>query len=77
MKVISLHPGVNREEIQEKTGFELIIPKDVPTTEPPTKEQIRVIREEIDPLGIRLLEFLPAEQRDELFDRIIEIETSR
>jgi hypothetical protein len=77
MKVISLHPGVTREQIQERTGFELIIPRDVTTTEPPSKEQIRVIREEIDPLGIRLLEFLPAEERDELFDKIIQIETSR
>lgn len=74
MKVISLHPGVTRKEIQEKTGFELIIPEDTPTTEPPTKEQIRIIREEIDPLNIRRLEFLPAEERDALLDEIIESE---
>ena len=55
MKLISVHPGVTVEQVQENTGFELIIPPEVPETEPPTVEQIRLLREVIDPEGVRKL----------------------
>ena len=55
MKLISVHPGVTVEQVQANTGFELLIPPEVPQTEPPTVEQIRLLREEIDPEGVRKL----------------------
>jgi len=49
VKLLSVHPGVTREELCDCTGFDLDIPPDIPTTEPPTPEQVRLIREELDP----------------------------
>lgn len=57
MRLKSLHPGVTAAQVQEATGFELIIPPAVPTTPEPTAEQCRLIRDVIDPDGMRLREF--------------------
>lgn len=46
MRLKSLHPGVSLEEVIENTGFELIIPDNVPTTDPPTEEEIRILNQE-------------------------------
>jgi glutaconate CoA-transferase subunit B len=52
LRVESLHPGVTADEVRANTGFDLAIPPDVPATQPPTAEQVRLIREVIDPDGI-------------------------
>lgn len=44
MMVLSLHPGVTPERIQEATDFELIFPDKVPVTPPPTREELSVLR---------------------------------
>ncbi|MGQ9477618.1 MAG: CoA-transferase subunit beta [Candidatus Bipolaricaulia bacterium] len=49
MKLLAVHPGVTVEQVVENTGFELIIPEKVEQTEPPTEEELRLLREEIDP----------------------------
>jgi glutaconate CoA-transferase subunit B len=49
MQLISIHPGNTLEDVLATMGFLPVIPKDVPLTEPPSKEQIRLIREVIDP----------------------------
>jgi glutaconate CoA-transferase subunit B len=49
MKLISVHPDVSVDDVVANTGFPLIIPDKVKTTPPPTKEQLRYIREVIDP----------------------------
>ena len=54
MKLVSVHPGVTAEQVQQNTGFELVISGKVPETEPPTMEQIELIRKRIDPQGILL-----------------------
>ncbi|HTT18843.1 MAG TPA: CoA-transferase [Candidatus Acidoferrales bacterium] len=54
MSVLSLHPGIRVEELVENTGFPLHIPKDIPTTPLPTAEELRILREEIDPKGVHL-----------------------
>ena len=39
--------------MQEATGFELLLPDgEVPETTPPTAEQVRLLREAIDPDGM-------------------------
>jgi acyl CoA:acetate/3-ketoacid CoA transferase beta subunit len=53
MRLASLHPGVSVEEVVEQTGFELTIPDDVPTTRTPDAEELRLIREVLDPGGAR------------------------
>lgn len=58
MRLVSVHPGVTVEQVQEATGFEVLVPDGgVPQTEPPSAEDVRLIREEIDPDGARLREF--------------------
>ncbi|MFE7357429.1 CoA-transferase subunit beta [Streptomyces sp. NPDC057543] len=53
MRLRSLHPGVTAEEVAEATGFALTIPDEVPYTRDPTAEELRLIREVIDPKGLR------------------------
>ena len=52
MRLASVHPGVSVEEVVESTGFELAIPGAVPETRAPSAEEIRIIREVLDPDGI-------------------------
>ena len=56
MRIRSLHPGVTVEEVQELTGFPLVVPADVPETRQPTDEELRLIREVLDPAGARVAE---------------------
>lgn len=53
MRLRSLHPGVSVEQVAEATGFALTIPDDVPLTRDPTEAELRLIREVIDPKGLR------------------------
>ncbi|MFE6224936.1 MULTISPECIES: CoA-transferase [unclassified Streptomyces] len=53
MRLRSLHPGVTVEEVRAATGFALEVPGEVPYTRDPTAEELRLIREEIDPRGLR------------------------
>jgi len=59
MKLEALYPDTTVEMILENTGFKPIIPDKVPLVEPPTKEQIDILRRLADPTGIRKKEFLP------------------
>jgi len=52
--LLSLHPVVGLEEVLEKTGFPLHVPTEVPATPLPSAEEVRLLREEIDPKGIYL-----------------------
>lgn len=53
----SLHPGVDVQQVADATGFELSIPDQVPQSQPPSAEELRVLREVVDPLGTRKTEF--------------------
>ena len=52
--LVSLHPGVRLEEVLENTGFRLHVPKNLPPTPLPNAEEVRLLREEIDPKSIYL-----------------------
>ncbi len=52
--VLSLHPGIQLEELIENTGFPLSLPKQLTQTPLPTAEELRLLREEIDPKGVYL-----------------------
>jgi acyl CoA:acetate/3-ketoacid CoA transferase beta subunit len=71
MRLISTHSGVTVERIRAKTGFELDIAPDLHETPPPTSEDIRLLREEIDPLGVRRLETLAGTARRDLLRDIL------
>jgi glutaconate CoA-transferase subunit B len=49
MQVRSLHPGVTLEQVRAATGFRLEVAESLTTTEPPTAEELRILREEVDP----------------------------
>ncbi|WP_405761791.1 CoA-transferase subunit beta [Streptomyces sp. NBC_00045] len=56
MRLASLHPGVSVEQVREATGFALAVDSpdgEVPYTREPTVEELRLIREAIDPKGLR------------------------
>jgi len=56
MKLESVHPGVSVEEVVKNTGFDLVIPDDVPETVPPRVDELRLLREKIDPNNFRKIE---------------------
>jgi acyl CoA:acetate/3-ketoacid CoA transferase beta subunit len=53
MRVASVHPGVTVEQVQEQTGFPLVVPDDVAVTREPTDEELKLLREVLDPRDIR------------------------
>lgn len=71
MRLITVHPGVTVEQVQKKTGFLLEIAPDVHQTPEPSAEEIRLLREEIDPLGVRKLEMLGGSARKDLLREIL------
>ena len=53
VRLLSVHPGVTVEEVQEATGFELHVDGDVPETRQPATEELVLVREVLDPKGLR------------------------
>ena len=51
MRLHSTHPGVSVGEVVAATGFELVIPPEVGVTEPPTEEELHMLRTRIDAQG--------------------------
>ncbi len=49
MQVLSLHPGVTREQVQQSTSFALTFAEPLDTTPPPSEPELRLLREEVDP----------------------------
>jgi len=49
MRLVSTNPGVTVQEVIANTGFELIVPERVGVNEPPSAQELRLLREEIDP----------------------------
>jgi hypothetical protein len=52
MRLRSIHPGVTLEQVQQATGFELAV-DDVVETRLPTEHELQLIREVLDPQGLR------------------------
>jgi glutaconate CoA-transferase subunit B len=53
MRLLSLHPGVSVEDVKLNTGFDLLIPSSLKTTEAPTKRELQILRK-VDPARIVL-----------------------
>jgi acyl CoA:acetate/3-ketoacid CoA transferase beta subunit len=52
MRLASIHPGTTLEDVLTNLSFEPVVSSDPSVTEPPTTEQVRLIRQEIDPDGM-------------------------
>jgi acyl CoA:acetate/3-ketoacid CoA transferase beta subunit len=76
MRLTTYHPSVTMERIRRKTGFKLKIAPDACETPPPSEEEVRLLREEIDPLGVRKLEMLGGQARKDLIRAILEQEVA-
>ncbi|MFE4869614.1 CoA-transferase subunit beta [Streptomyces sp. NPDC056682] len=59
MRLASLHPGVTVEQVREATAFELAVADEVPYTRDPTGEELRLIRDVLDPENLRDREVRP------------------
>lgn len=53
MRALSVHPGVTPNEVAENTGFEIAGLADAPATRQPTAEELTIIRDVLDPRGVR------------------------
>lgn len=60
--VRSLHKGVSAQDVIDNTGFEVEIADDCPMTPSPSRQEVDLIRE-LDPQGIRLLDFMSGKER--------------
>ena len=74
MKVKTIHPGVTKEQIKDNTGFDIMIPDNVPETKPPTEHELKMLREKVDPLAIRKMEVLTGKEKTDHLQYIIEEE---
>ncbi|SDL90417.1 glutaconate CoA-transferase subunit B [Oryzisolibacter propanilivorax] len=52
MRLVSLHPGVTVEQVQEATGFDIHVPANVGATPDPTPEQLALLAQ-LDPHNLR------------------------
>lgn len=52
MVLASLYPAVTADRIREQVGWDLRVAEDLEQTPPPTIEELRFIREELDPQGL-------------------------
>ncbi len=75
MRLTSIHPGLELDRIRRKTGFELDVAADLPETRPPDAEDLRLLRDEIDPLNTRKLETLGGAARKALLREILRRES--
>jgi glutaconate CoA-transferase subunit A len=73
--LVSIHPGIALDHVRSQTRGEFLIAEPLPYSELPSEEELRLIREEIDPFGIRQLEFVPGRERLALIQRILDAET--
>jgi acyl CoA:acetate/3-ketoacid CoA transferase beta subunit len=55
MRLRSVHPGVSVNDVIAATGFDLVVPADVPTSREPTADELAVLAR-LDPRGLRLRE---------------------
>lgn len=53
LRLVSLHPGVTLEAVVAATGFVLAVASDVQETRAPSSEELRLIRDVLDPAGHR------------------------
>ena len=59
MRLRSIHPGVALDDVVVNTGFEFLIPETLRDTRYPADEELALIREVLDPRGIRRVEVKP------------------
>ena len=54
LRVTKLMPGITVDHVYENTGFRPALSEHVVVVEPPTEEEVRILREEVDPRRVYL-----------------------
>ena len=49
MRLRTVHPGVEVDQVLEATGFALALPESIEKTRLPTDAELRIMREVLDP----------------------------
>jgi glutaconate CoA-transferase subunit B len=49
MMIVSINPGYSEQDVQNNCGFELLKAKKIKETHPPTKHDLEVLRDQVDP----------------------------
>jgi glutaconate CoA-transferase subunit B len=52
MRLGALHPGATLDAVRETIGWDIKIAPDLAATPAPTPDELRLIREELDPEGV-------------------------
>jgi glutaconate CoA-transferase, subunit B len=52
MRLEALHPGATLDAVRDTIGWDIKVAPDVTTTPKPTPDELRLIREELDPEGV-------------------------
>ena len=53
MRIRSVHPGVTVDQVQDATGFDLVVPDQVPESRLPTDAELHLLRDVLDPRSLR------------------------
>jgi len=54
LALVALHPGKTVKQVQENTGWPVKTAVSLRTTDPPAEEELRILRQDLDPQGIYL-----------------------
>jgi acyl CoA:acetate/3-ketoacid CoA transferase beta subunit len=76
-RIASLHPEVSASTVVEQTGFELEAPGMIPVTPEPTREQLRLLRDVIDPFDTVKFDFLKGRDRLDHLRSVLDREWER
>lgn len=76
-RIESVHPGVDVQNVVENTGFELVVPTDVPLTAVPTQQQLDLLRGKIDPFGTVKFDFVTGKDRLAYLKTVLDAEWER
>lgn len=76
-RLVSTHGGADADEVIARTGFELVVPDDVPHTRVPTAHELELLRERIDPFDTVAFDFLRGSERLDHLTQILEAEWNR
>lgn len=71
LTVIEIMPDVTRQQIRDATGFEVTFDANCREVPLPSDDTLSVLRNRVDPLGLRRLEFVSAKERGALIAEIL------
>jgi glutaconate CoA-transferase subunit B len=76
LRLLTIHPGVSLRGLIAKTGFNFEVPDLLQITEPPSENDLHLLRDLIDPLGVRQLETLRGAARRNKLRQILRDEAA-